>query len=111
MDTETETNVNTVIEHMNDVFTLLKNPKVRVMLNAMRLHGGMSVTTLSEVAGVSQPNVSFYMKRLKRAGVVEMTRIGARHIYYLANSAEARFVKWILDYLTMYGYVGVGDPA
>jgi DNA-binding transcriptional ArsR family regulator len=95
----------TVIEHMNDVFALLKNPNVRAMLSTLRAHGGTSVTMLTVLHRMSQPNVSFYLRRLKRANVVNMTRDGARHIYYIADTPEARFVKLVLDYLHEVGAI------
>jgi DNA-binding transcriptional ArsR family regulator len=84
---------------VDELFSLLKNPNIRLMLNTLRVHGGMSVTMLAKMHNLPQPNVSFYLKRLKRVNVLNMTHDGTRHIYYITDTPEARFVKLVLDYL------------
>ena len=76
---------------------LVANPTTRAILRAIRKDGGMSVTSIQRHVGTSQPNISAALKRMYSLGILERESVGVRHIYYLADTPDARLVMTIID--------------
>jgi ArsR family transcriptional regulator len=46
------------------------------IVNLLATEGDLTVTALTRAVRVSQPLMSWHLRRLRRAGIVQMTRIG-----------------------------------
>ena len=79
---------------------LVANPTTRAILRAIRKDGGMSVTSIQRHVGTSQPNISAALKRMYSLGILERESVGVRHIYYLADTPDARLVMTIIDLIS-----------
>lgn len=62
----------------------LANDKRQMILGALR-DGEVSVTRLVELTGVSQPNLSQHLSRMRAHGVVVARRDGPNTLYSVAN--------------------------
>jgi len=67
-----------------DIFRGLADPTRRALFERLCREGEVSVATLTEGTGISQPAVSRHLKVLREAGLVE-PRPDGRHIRYSAR--------------------------
>jgi DNA-binding transcriptional ArsR family regulator len=82
-----------------DLFRTLADGTRRGLFERLAREGELSVSVLTEGAGVSQPAVSQHLKALKGAGLVGETRIG-RTVLYRANPQGLRPLS---DWMGFYG--------
>lgn len=62
----------------------IARPQGRKAVEVLR-GGERSVRDISELSGIPQPNISFQLKTLQEAGVVEYKQNGHRHMYYVKD--------------------------
>lgn len=58
----------------------------------------VTVTVLSELLHISQPLVSWHLRRLRRAGLIEMRRVG-RQVYCSLNRQRFQLCQQRLEHL------------
>lgn len=59
----------------------------------------ITVTELTEIVGLSQPLVSWHLRKLRRAGIIRTRRIG-RLVYCSLDNARYRYCLQSLEMLT-----------
>ena len=70
-------------------FQALKDIMRLRILYALAAEDEMTVTTLAQALGISQPLVSFHLRPLRQLGLVEVRRLG-REVFCSLNVAEIR---------------------
>jgi DNA-binding transcriptional ArsR family regulator len=82
-----------------DLVGAIAGRHTRVMLAAMR-ERGRYVTELAELTGLDRRNVSKYVGRMRRDGLVEGIVDGRRHLYRIAPAKRTAVDAW-LDWLKL----------
>lgn len=77
------------------LFKTLADGTRRGLFERLAREGQMSVGTLTEGSGVSQPAVSQHLKALRGAGLVNETRIGRTVVYRAQPQALRPLVDWM----------------
>ena len=70
----------------------LQSPRALTLARLVLREPGMTQEALAEASGYPQPTTSYYVRKLKQAGLVEEHREG-RYARYLPNAELARFVN------------------
>jgi DNA-binding transcriptional ArsR family regulator len=81
------------------IFRTLGDPTRRAIFERLTRDGELTVSALTDQAGVSQPAVSKHLGLLKRAGLVRDRRHG-RETHY---SAEPKGLAPLFDWMSHYG--------
>lgn len=81
------------------IFRTLADGTRRGLFERLAREGTLSVRSLTEGAGVSQPAVSQHLKALKSAGLVDEARQGRSTLY----SARPQALKPLVDWVAFYG--------
>lgn len=82
------------IEQAAELMTMLSQPmRLRVLCGLAE--GERSVGDLALVCGLSQPAMSFHLRKLRDAGIVDTRREG-QTIFYRVTSGEVRAVLEVL---------------
>src|SRR5580692_8097045 len=81
------------------LFKTLSDPTRRAIFERLTRDGELTVHTLTEQSGVSQPAVSKHLGRLKSAGLVHDRRDG-RETHYSANP---KGLAPLIDWMKLYG--------
>ncbi len=82
----------------DDIFTALADPTRRRLVDTLR-EESLSVGSLVEELGVSQPTVSKHLKVLREAGLVSMRADGQRRFYALETETFLELQTWLRGYL------------
>lgn len=86
------------IYELSDVFKLLAEPSRLKILSSLDLNC-RPVSEIVSVTQLSQTNVSFHLKLLRKAGMVRPQRV-ATHIYYcLPNQDLMKIVEKMLEWM------------
>ena len=80
------------------VFRSLADPTRRAILERLIREGELTVGTLTEESGVSQPMVSKHLGVLKAAGLVRDRRAGRETHYSAQPKGLAPMVGWMTRY-------------
>ena len=83
----------------NELFATLADPTRRAIFERLCREGELTVRTLTDQAGVSQPAVSKHLGVLKLAGLVRDRREG-RQTHY---RAEPNGLAPLVDWMGLYG--------
>jgi DNA-binding transcriptional ArsR family regulator len=83
----------------NELFKTLADPTRRALFERLCREGELTVTALTNQAGVSQPAVSKHLGVLKLAGLVRDRRDG-RQTHY---RAEPKGLAPLIDWMSLYG--------
>jgi ArsR family transcriptional regulator, arsenate/arsenite/antimonite-responsive transcriptional repressor len=73
--------------------------------------GEITVTTLADLLGISQPLVSWHLRKLRRAGLIRTRRVG-RQVYCTLDSARFQYclqrLAGLVDPTVMTGQLPMG---
>jgi DNA-binding transcriptional ArsR family regulator len=83
----------------NELFKTLADPTRRALFERLCREGELTVTALTNQAGVSQPAVSKHLGVLKLAGLVR-DRPDGRQTHY---RAEPKGLAPLIDWMSLYG--------
>lgn len=86
---------------MPDVLNAIAEPQRRRLLDALR-DGELSVGSLVQGLGISQPLVSKHLRVLREAGLVEVRVDGQRRLYRLRLQPLAELDAWLEPYRQMW---------
>src|SRR5580698_744223 len=81
-----------------DVFTAMADPTRRALFERLSRSGELTVRSLTDNSGVSQPAVSKHLRVLRQAGLVRSRHRG-RETHY---SARPRGLAPLLNWMTFY---------
>lgn len=81
-------------ENHDTVFRSLSDPTRRTLFERLCLNGEQTVSSLTGIAGISQPAVSKHLKLLKQAGLVGARHEGRQTHYSARQEALAPLVDW-----------------
>jgi len=62
----------------------IARPKGRAVVELLK-DGERSVSDISKLSGIPQPNISFQLKTLQEAGVVDYIQKEHRHMYFVKD--------------------------
>lgn len=79
-------------------FKALGDPTRRAIFERLSRDGELTVGTLTDTSGVSQPAVSKHLGVLKEAGLVSARHVGRETHYIAQPQALAPLVDWITQY-------------
>jgi DNA-binding transcriptional ArsR family regulator len=82
-------------------FEILADPSRRALLDLM-LASPRSVGELAFEAGLSQPNTSRHLRKLRDAGLVERTVDGQRRVYAVRGEGFAELARWLTPYALLW---------
>jgi DNA-binding transcriptional ArsR family regulator len=82
-----------------NVFAALADPTRRALFERLSREGELTVRTLTDRSGVSQPAVSKHLRVLKHTGLVRARHKG-RQTHY---RARPRGLAPLVDWMTFYG--------
>lgn len=85
------------IGEMADIFKLLGD-RTRLTILAFLRERELCVCEIVELMGMTQPNISQHLRKLKSAGLVKETRRG-QWIYYSLSLEKAPYVREVLNHL------------
>jgi ArsR family transcriptional regulator len=85
------------INEMAEVFKLLAD-KTRLSIIALLKERELCVCDITDVTGMSQPNASQHLRKLKTAGLVNEKRKG-QWIYYSLRVTDKPYLQSIYDHL------------
>ncbi len=80
------------------VFFTLADPTRRAIFERLSRHGELTVRTLTDHSGVSQPAVSKHLGVLKNAGLVHDRRDGRQTHYRVEPQGLAPLIDWMSHY-------------
>ena len=80
-----------------NTFTILAEPSRRVILDTL-LNGAMSVNTLVDAVGMSQPVVSKHLRILREAGLVSVNPRGQQRLYSIRAEPLIELEQWLAPY-------------
>ncbi len=83
----------------DDLFRTLSDPTRRAIFERLSRDGELTVRSLTDDSGVSQPAISKHLGVLKRTGLVHDRREG-RETYY---SARPEGLVVLIDWMNYYG--------
>ena len=86
---------------MPDVLNAIAEPQRRRLLDALR-DGELSVGSLVQGLGISQPLVSKHLRVLREAGLVDVRVDGQRRLYRLRLQPLAELDAWLEPYRQMW---------
>ncbi len=73
--------------------------------------GEITVTTLADLLGISQPLVSWHLRKLRRAGLIRTRRVG-RQVYCTLDNARFQYclqrLAGLVDPTVMIGQLPIG---
>jgi DNA-binding transcriptional ArsR family regulator len=84
-----------------NTFEAVAEPARRALLDAL-VEGPRTVTTLSEAAGLSQPNTSRHLRILREAGIVSCTAQGQQRLYELRPERLVEVDEWLAPYRRLW---------
>lgn len=85
--------------------------ETRLRVLASILHGSKNVSSIVSELRLSQPQVSYHLRRLKDAGLAVEERDG-RRVWYRANEESAQLhVRELLYYLKRWSATGLDTSA
>jgi DNA-binding transcriptional ArsR family regulator len=79
-------------------FKALGDPTRRAIFERLSREGELTVGTLTDESGVSQPAVSKHLGVLKEAGLVSARHVGRETHYTVQPKALAPVLDWITEY-------------
>jgi len=85
------------IQDMAEVYKLLAD-KTRLSIIALLKEQELCVCDITEIIGMSQPNASQHLRKLKSAGLLNEKKKG-QWVYYSLNNEAEPYVLCILEYL------------
>ncbi|WP_282936559.1 metalloregulator ArsR/SmtB family transcription factor [Paenibacillus sp. RC67] len=85
------------IEDMAEAYKLLAD-KTRLTIIALLKEHELCVCDITEIIGMSQPNASQHLRKLKSAGLLNEKKKG-QWVYYSLNYEAEPYVQCIFDYL------------
>jgi ArsR family transcriptional regulator, arsenate/arsenite/antimonite-responsive transcriptional repressor len=85
------------IQDMAEAFKLLAD-KTRLSIIALLRERELCVCDITDITGMSQPNASQHLRKLKAAGLVNEKRKG-QWVYYSLNVIDKPYVQCIYEYL------------
>ena len=80
-----------------DAFAVIADPTRRRILDTLR-DGATDVGTLVARLGISQPLVSKHLGVLRDVGSVDVTVVGKRRVYRLAENPLPAVLVWVTPY-------------
>jgi DNA-binding transcriptional ArsR family regulator len=80
-----------------DAFAVIADPTRRRILDTLR-DGAADVGTLVARLGISQPLVSKHLGVLRDVGSVDVTVVGKRRVYRLAENPLPAVLAWVTPY-------------
>ncbi len=85
------------IPDMAEAFKLLAD-KTRLSIIALLKEQELCVCDITEITGMSQPNASQHLRKLKSAGLVNEKRKG-QWVYYSLNVTDKPYIQCIYEHL------------
>lgn len=85
------------IQEMAEAFKLLAD-KTRLSIIALLKEQDLCVCDITEIMGMSQPNASQHLRKLKAAGLVNEQRKG-QWVYYSLNDIDKPYIQCIYEQL------------
>ena len=79
----------------SDVFRVLADPTRRAIFERLAEEGELSVSALTEGAGVSQPAVSQHLRVLRESGFTTVRAEGARRLYAVDSVPLQEVDLWL----------------
>src|SRR5581483_1265843 len=86
----------------NDIFSALADPTRRSLFERLAREGELTVSALTDKAGVSQPAVSKHLGQLKLAGLVKDRREGKQTHYRVEPKGLAPLIDWMSVYAAFW---------
>jgi ArsR family transcriptional regulator len=74
------------IARLSEVFSILADESRLKIVLALAQDGDLHVSALCDLLGQSQPAVSHHLTLMRRAGLVEFTRVGKHNFYRLIST-------------------------
>lgn len=84
------------------IFKSLADPTRRAIFERISRHRGLTVRSLTDQSGVSQPAVSKHLRMLKAAGLVRARHEGRETRYSVRPRGLAPLFNWIEFYRTFW---------
>ena len=91
-----------MFEPGHDLFRTLADPTRRGLFERLAREGSLSVRTLTEGGGVSQPAVSQHLKVLREAGLVAEQKVGRNVLYRADPKGLAPLIDWMAIYAVFW---------
>lgn len=85
------------IQDMAEAYKLLAD-KTRLTIIALLKEQELCVCDITEIIGMSQPNASQHLRKLKSAGILNEKKKG-QWVYYSLNHEVEAYVQCIFEYL------------
>ncbi|ANY67141.1 transcriptional regulator [Paenibacillus sp. BIHB 4019] len=85
------------IQHMAEAYKLLAD-KTRLTIIALLKEQELCVCDITEIIGMSQPNASQHLRKLKSAGLLNEKKKG-QWVYYSLNPEAEAFVQCVYEFL------------
>ncbi|OAB39939.1 transcriptional regulator [Paenibacillus macquariensis subsp. defensor] len=85
------------IQEMADAYKLLAD-KTRLTIIALLKEQELCVCDITEIIGMSQPNASQHLRKLKSAGLLNEKKKG-QWVYYSLNYEAEAYIQCIFEYL------------
>jgi DNA-binding transcriptional ArsR family regulator len=83
---------------LHDVFKALSDPMRWAIVQRMGETDELACTTLERLLPVSKPTISYHIKILYHAGLIEVRKQGRNYFYRLRHDA----LDWVLDELAAH---------
>ncbi|MEP1449162.1 MAG: winged helix-turn-helix transcriptional regulator [Paraglaciecola sp.] len=81
-----------------DIFTALADPQRRHIIEALHLHGGLSIKQLTLGSNVSRQAITKHLNILIKAKVIQADFVGKERIHKLDPKAMQSLFNWLAPF-------------